>query len=223
MVDQNNGWTWGVDDKDTNNGSWANGGGDDAGKKNPDDKGAGGDAGGDGKDKKPWEVIPKFRFDEVNDKYKKAEEELTKYKEAEAKEVEKKKKEQGKYEEVISEKEKEIATLKWTVAQVEFLTSTVETMVNTQLAEMQKAVGDDKMKKILSLVKYDSLDVKGKIESLIQIKELVAEVSPPKKEEGKNSGWSWIGWSQPAGWSGGWGKASFWSMLTEIVKSATGK
>lgn len=221
MVDQN-GWTWNADDTGKDNGTPPNAGSWDAGKGN-----AGGawDGGGEDKDKKKDDpTIPKYRFDEVNGKLKTTEEELAKYREKEAKEEEKKKKDQGKYEEIITTKEAEIAALKETVSQVEFLTSTVESMVNAQLAEMQASVGDEKMKTILSLVGYDTLNITGKVESLGKIKQLVAELSPPKKPDDKNVGWSWIGGGKPNDWwNGGGGKTTFASMLQNIVKTSTTK
>ena len=56
--------------------------------------------------------IPKYRFDEVNEKRKAAEAELAKYKEAEAKKAEEESLKKWEYEKIISQKDQEIADYK---------------------------------------------------------------------------------------------------------------
>lgn len=56
--------------------------------------------------------IPKYRFDEVNEKRKAAEAELAKYKEAEAKKAEEEALKKWEYEKLISQKDQEIADFK---------------------------------------------------------------------------------------------------------------
>ena len=56
--------------------------------------------------------IPKYRFDEVNEKRKAAEAELAKYKEAEAKKAEEEALKKWEYEKIISQKDQEIADYK---------------------------------------------------------------------------------------------------------------
>lgn len=65
-----------------------------------------------GKEKEDLTSIPKYRFDEVNEKRKQAEAELQKYKEAEAKKLEEESLKKWEYEKIISQKDQEIAEFK---------------------------------------------------------------------------------------------------------------
>lgn len=65
-----------------------------------------------GKGKEDTTSIPKYRFDEVNEKRKAAEAELAKYKEAEAKKAEEEALKKWEYEKIISQKDQELAEFK---------------------------------------------------------------------------------------------------------------
>lgn len=170
-----------------------------------DDKGAGangnGNGDGTGGDNKWWDgggswggehMIPKSRFDEVNDRMKKAEAIVAASEAQKQKEAEDKAKANGEYETVIASKEAEIESLKSKATKVEEYDAKLTEIVTSSLDEVKTAIWEEKLNKLLGVVWFDKLDALEKAESITKIKDLAKDLAPAPGAGSWGKGWTGI-------------------------------
>lgn len=155
-----------------------------------------------GKKEEDSTSIPKYRFDEVNEKRKQAEAELAKYKEAEKKQAEDEALKKWEYEKIISQKDQELAELK----KQQEAWKTREETVSKRNQERVAKLEEDKdfwgnAKSLIDGVS-DPFDLSSKLDAL-------EAMHSSNKASGKASGGSDV----PSGWKDS-------SRLAELQKKA---
>lgn len=124
-----------------------------------------------GKEKEDLTSIPKYRFDEVNEKRKAAEAELAKYKEAEVKKAEEEALKRWEYEKIISQKDQEIADFKKQQEAWKVREEVVKSKNEERLQKLEKEFGEN-WNSVKGLVDdiTDPFVLSGKLDSLEAMK-----------------------------------------------------
>lgn len=132
--------------------------------------------------------IPKYRFDEVNEKYKETKAELQKYKDAEAKKIEEESIKKWEYEKVISQKDQEIADLKKQEEAWKQREEAVSKRNDERIEALKKAFWDDwdTVKNLIADI-TDPFILQWKLDSL----ETMKEKHTPWQKWGSWIPWSW--------------------------------
>lgn len=143
-----------------------------------------------GEKKEDWTSIPKYRFDEVNERRKQAEAELAKYKEAESKKAEEEALKRWEYEKIISQKDQEIADFKKQQETWKIREEVVKSKNEERLQKLEKDFGEN-WNSVKGLVDdiTDPFVLSNKLDSL----ETMKSVNKPASQQqwGSNVPWSW--------------------------------
>lgn len=132
-------------------------------------------------------MIPKARFDQVNDAKKAAEARLKEFEDAEAKRAEEKALEDGKFQELLTkekEKNKELLVYK---EKYEKLDQSFDEQAQKELDELKTSLGEEKFGEFAKVVSLDNLSGSEKLEKIKASKWLFAVKDKPANP--------WLPWS----------------------------
>ncbi len=130
----------------------------------------------------PSDVVPSRRLKEEADKRREAENKVKEYETKEAEREKKNLEKQGKFKELLDTANQEIETLKGKTKTIDEYDKAMETLVSTELEAIKTSLGEEKYKKIETLLDLPNKTALEKLQTLPKIKELVSDFVEKKPD-----------------------------------------